>query len=656
MKHLSLRRARTARPLIAVAALSLAVPAGASADIAIDAFKAGPVATYTHPSGLPFGAGGFDGGCSYGVPMAVPNPLTEGSVDATGADTPLALATQAGATTDYCVAFRLNRQDAAAGQDLNNTVVELPVGTLAEIDNAAKCSLEQFARESTSPSSCPTASQVGTIAAKLQVATGLATRVVQDTPGRIYALTTPGSEAALLGVALVGSQPPAPAAETKFLIHVTQQGSPTVGLINTTDALSRVLTQSSNAPLAIWANALRFWGPAAAHQHVNNVGASPGTPAANFFRVGTTCQTPQVTKLTVNPYTGTNPVTMAPYSGTTNPTSASSAPYNLTGCQNLPFNPTFNAALTGETNPGGHPGLSIQIKSPEGDQDLGATKITLPIGVATDLSRIQNACPQATFEADLCTDATNIGTVKATLSGINADVVSGVVHMVKVEGKTLPALGFDFNGRLPLRISGTSEIDPEGRIVNTFVNLPSIPQRSLDVELLGGSRGILQVAPSGKCTASSFDATLTSQNGVAKAFALPTKCGEQFKASLKKADTRRPTLYLSGNGATGKKISSIRLTLPSGVTFQRNTIRSKSKIDKLEDAVTGRTTRSRLSKKTVRFSIPKPGSNVLRIMTRTGAIGASSKFTKRDTAITLALRVVYTDGSKANVSVPLERK
>lgn len=661
MKHLSLRRARTARSLLAVAAVALAVPAGASADIPITSFKAGPVAAYSHQSGLPLTSGALgnsqDTGCAYGTSFSLPPaPQTQPFINTTAPDTPLQLSTQAGATTDFCVAFRLNPGHPATGEDINNSVVQLPVGTLAEIDRAAKCSVSTFNRESPARALCPTNTQVGTAQAQLDIynpalpAPGIVTR---DSPGRIYALDTPSTDAALLGVALLSDA--ATGAETKFLIHVTQQGSPTVGLINKTDELSKQVlaaAPSTFAPIAIKANALRFWGAADAHKHVDSTfaPASFGQPAANFFRVGTTCFTEQVTKLTVNPYTDT--ATTA----NSKPTEASSTPYKLTGCENLPFNPTFNAQLTGELEPGGHPGLSIQIKSPEGDQDLGATKITLPLGVATDLTRIQNACPQATFEADQCGDATIIGSVKATLSGINEDVVSGNVHMVRVEGKTLPALGFDFNGRLPLRIAGVTDIDPQGRIVNTFSNLPSIPQRSLDVTLLGGAKGILQLPNTTKCQTSAFDATLTSQNGWNKSFALPKTCGAQFTASLKKADSRRPTLYLSGAGATGKKISSIRWTLPSGVTINRNKIRSLSKIDKLEDGVSGRTTRSRLSKKTARFSIPKPGSNGLRIMTRTGALGASKKFTERDNALTLALRIVYTDGSKANVSVPLQRK
>ena len=660
MKHRSFRRVPRARTLLALAAVGLAAPATASADIPITSFSAGPVPTYNSQFGLPATSApapaSLDAGCVYGTPAS----NGQGGTVLTGPEPPLALATQAGANTDYCVRFKVDTGDATTGEDLLNSLVELPVGTLAEIDNAAKCTPEQFARETTALTDCPTSSQIGTALAQLNINPKFGpfgpggaiapnpgpVRVTQDAPGRIFALSTPSDKAALLGVALVGSNP-AGTAETKFTITVSQNGSPTVGLLNQTDTLSKVLAQQQNSDIAIRANALRFWGKAAEHGHIGNKGGAPATPAANFFRVGTTCQTPQTTKLTINPYTDVNTASK--------PTTATSPAYNLTGCENLPFTPTFNAGISGETNAGGHPALSISIVNPEGNEDLGATQITLPLGIATDLSRVQNPCPVATFTADGCGEATVVGTVKATLSGIGADVVTGVVHQVKIEGQVLPALGLDFNGRLPLQVSGITKIDAQGRIVNTFANLPSIPQRSLDINLYGGAKGILQNS-GGKCQQSGYDAVLTGQNGKAKTFSIRTKCSEQLTARIENADTTRPNLTVGGAGATGKKIETMRVSLPPGLTVNKNKSKTGIKFDKFEDAVKGEGKTLRLSSKTIKFRIPKPGSSGLRILTRTGTLGASKKFADRTNDITLDVRIVYTDGTKANVKVPITRK
>jgi hypothetical protein len=652
MNHLL--RVRPPRALVLCLGLLAAVlvPSAARADIAINSFQAGPVAPYIHPTGLPVtSTPSFDTGCLYGTPGA---PISTAAADA-----PLALTTQAGASTDFCVKFRLAQEDAAVGQDLKNTLVELPVGTYAEIDKAAKCTPEQFARESTGLTSCPGNSQIGTALAQLQVATGAMTRVVQDAPGRIFALSTPSDKAALLGVALVGSSPPG-TAETKFLITVTQEGTPTTGLLNLTDDLNRVLAQSSNAPIAVWANALRFWGKASEHTHLNsfyNPALGSTTPAANFFRVGTTCATPQVTKLTVTPYSGTNPVTTAPYTGTTNPTTASSPAYNLTGCENLPFTPTFTAAISGETQPGGHPQLDVKITSPSDNEDLGGTKITLPSGIATDLSRIQNACPQATFQANACPESANIGTVKATLTGIDDGVVSGDVQMVKVEGKQLPALGLNFKGRLALRVFGVSEVDSSGRLVSTFSNLPSLPQRSLDITLFGGSKGILQTDPTGKCTDSAYDATLTGQNGKVKTFSLATTCAEQFSAKLSNSTKTRPVLWLGSAAPTGKKVKTLRVGLPKGLKWYGPTLRKAAKVTfaGFDTGVDGETSKAVKLGSKAKFTFPGTGSRSFSVLTHTGALRATSSFAKSTKTVYVEFRVVYSDGSKVTKYVAIQR-
>lgn len=659
MNHLLRVRPPRALALFLGLLAAIVVPSTARADIPITSFKAGPVGTYTHISGLPLTSGApfgnsADLGCIYGIPTASPIPINT-------PDAPLALTTQAGATTDFCVSFRLNPGAAKDGEDLKSTLVELPVGTYGMIDAAAKCTPEQFARESTALTNCPTNSQIGTAMAQLEIYPTVVAAgpppvlnpgnitVTKDVPGRIFAIDTPAGQAALLGVALVGSDPPG-TAETKFLINVTQQGSPTVGLLNETDTLSRILTQQQNSPIAIRANALRFWGKAAEHSHVGNQGGAPATPAADFFRVGTTCQTDQTVKLTVNPYTDT-PATTA-----SQPTTAS-ATYKLTGCDALPFTPTFTAGISGEVQPGGHPQLDVKITSPEGNEELGATKITLPDGIATDITRIQNACPQATFQANACPATANVGTVKATLSGINADVVTGDVQMVKVEGKQLPALGLNFRGRLPLRVFGVTDIDTSGRLVSTFSNLPSLPQRTLNITLFGGDKGILQTDPTGKCTASAYDATLTGQNGKAKTFSIPTTCAEQFSATLSNASKTRPVLLIGSAAPTGKKIKSLRIGLPKGLKWYGPTLRKSGKVT-FSGLDTGLDAKSAKAAKVIdkaKFTFPGNGSNTFSVLTGTGAIRATSKFAKAKGTVYVEFRATYYDGSKVTKYVALKR-
>ncbi|MFT4034206.1 MAG: hypothetical protein QM679_01365 [Patulibacter sp.] len=636
----------------------LLLPAGASAaslaaeTIPITAFQAGPVAAYndnTAYSGFPltstssgFAANTLDTGCSYATA-----PATLGAPLDTSGEMNVALSTQAGASTDYCVAFRLDPGDAVYGNDLNNTLVQLPVGTQGDIDNAAKCTTEQFAREAVTVNSCPAASQVGTALSQLQYYDGSFHTV--DAPGRIYALTTPASQAALLGVALLGKVGTT-TIESKYLITVSQLGDPAVGLQNQTDTLARLL--AGQAPIAIKANALRFWGKAADHKHLTNAFAQSAItqPAADFMRVGTTCQTDQTVKLTVNPYTDVNTAATSTEASTT---------YKLTGCDALPFAPTFSASLSGETGAGGHPQLDVEITSRAGDEDLGGTKITLPAGVSTDLTRIQNACAQATFQAGNCPDSATIGSAKATLSGIDADVISGDVVMIKVDGKQLPGIGLNFKGRLPLRVYGVSEVDSSGRLVSTFSDLPSLPERSLHITLAGGSTGILQMDPTGKCTASAYDATLTGQNGTTKTFSTSTSCAEQFSATLSNSSKTRPVLLIGSAAPTGKKVKSVRIGLPKGLRFDATNLR---KTKKNTYAASGfdagfDTTKTKASKVGARgkWTFTGSGSNGFSVLTHTGVLRATSAFAGSSAQAYVQFRVVYSDGSKVTKYVALTR-
>ncbi len=727
------RGARWRSAFVATAVVAMTVPASAGA-LTITSLKAGPVAPYSNPAALPFipassgpvaaptpGASTLtaDTNCAYGVvqpAIFVPDSITtypgSGAPPAASAsnarpvyntdapDTPLVQTTgTAGAFSDFCVAFRSTAAGTpTAGERVKDNLLELPVGVTAGIDATVKCSEEAFGRHKPNfdPITCPPQSIVGTAMVRLKVPAPVSPltpdgTAVRDSPGRLYALETPAGQAARFGVGLVGGSRavdldgPGPGGNyavadraTKFAIDVSQNGSATIGLLNQTDELAKVVPNAGGnpdgkgnnvVPIQLQGGAFRFWGSADAHPHGTS-GTNPAAPwaantkmATNFLRMPTTCSKDLTTKLTVNPYTAASASDVSWLAGdpayyATATSSSAEFSTRLTGCESLPFDPSASIELTGDTKPGAHPGLKFSAVVPDGQEDLGGTTVVLPTGVATDLANVQNGCAPAVFLAGGCAADQIIGKVTAEISGVDSGQVGGDVYKVRVEGQTLPALGLALKGRFPLRVAGESRIDPSGRIINTFKDLPAFPQRALNLELFGGEKGLLQIPPNAVdiCAVSSYDVTLVGQNGKSKTVSRPTTCGEKFRASIKGADTRRPYIHFSGAGATGKKVQSIRLTLPKGLTIAKNRIRSGSKIDKLELTVTGRTTRVRISKKSMRFSIPKPGSNGLRILTRKGTLNTSAKFRKRDNDMSVVARVVYTDGTKSNTTLPLERK
>ncbi len=155
MNYLLASRAKRAFALTAVACAGLLAPTAAQADVTLTSAYGGPVAPFNNANtGMALdldgpGADGNDLGCFPGVAPT--------------------LSTQAGVNTDYCVSFTLAANDPDTGDDAKDTLVQLPVGTLGEIDKAAKCSLAEFNAASPSANTCPAASQVGTLIAQFAV-------------------------------------------------------------------------------------------------------------------------------------------------------------------------------------------------------------------------------------------------------------------------------------------------------------------------------------------------------------------------------------------------------------------------------------------------------------------------------------------------------
>ncbi len=318
--------------------------------------------------------------------------------------------------------------------------------------------------------------------------------------------------------------------------------------------------------------------------------------------------------------------------------------YNLTGCDSLSFNPSYSSTFSGETFAGGHPNLNVKVTSPSADEDLGGMKITLPSNIVVDLSRAQNACPQATFEASGCSSSAVIGSVTGKLSGINDDVVKGDVVMVSIPGKSLPGIGLNFTGRLPLRVVGVTTTDVNNRVVNTFTDLPSLPIREVSVNLDGGTKGVLMNAE--ECSPSATEAIITGQNGKTKSVSVPSTCIEQIRATLGRSTSIAPSLTLGAAGATGKKLTSVRIGLPKGLRWVNSGLRrsSKVKVSGLDAGVTGKTRVARISRY-AKFTFPA-ATNGYSIALSRGTLKATSSFAKSTKTVYVQFRYVYSDGTK----------
>ncbi len=252
-------------------------------------------------------------------------------------------------------------------------------------------------------------------------------------------------------------------------------------------------------------------------------------------------------------------------------TAAVSSVVSYTGCAALPFQPSFDAKLSGETKPNGHPQVDVTMVPRPGDSNLKSAKVVLPAGVSTDPKNLKNICPQADFFNGTCAPATKTGDVTATVS-ITNDVITGSVYLVKVDGVILPGLGMSFTGRYTQRLLSTVKVDKDLRLITDFAAIPDLPLRRLQMTIKGGATGPIQLSPDACKADTAWEATFGAQGGQSSVVKVPVPC-DAAKSST--SWSRKSGLKLTLTAPEGKTFKSTKLTLPKGFKLKSGKARSK---------------------------------------------------------------------------------
>ncbi len=319
-----------------------------------------------------------------------------------------------------------------------------------------------------------------------------------------------------------------------------------------------------------------------------------------------------------------------------------SSPLAITteNCAALPFTPTLSARLGGELGPLGHPNVTVALDARPGDSHLRAATVTLPAGVLADTGNLRNTCTQAQFAAVACSAAARIGTATARVA-LTPEAIPGDVYLIDVPGAALPGLGLSFTGRYAQRVTSTVRVDPAGRLVVRFPEIPDLPLRHLDLTIIGGPGGPLQMA-AGRCPDGAvWDAAFLGQGGQASSHTIDAPCPLRAakRAAVTLSSTRGLTLRLSDLG--GRKLNSLKLTLPPGfsvntVLAQRGRLRSLT--------TTGGAGRVKTTARTVQV-LPTSRS-VTAVVLRLGAGTIRREGTSRaPRSVLVPVRLAFTDGT-----------
>jgi hypothetical protein len=210
----------------------------------------------------------------------------------------------------------------------------------------------------------------------------------------------------------------------------------------------------------------------------------------------------------VNPTDCDAQQTTATISGYGNATAAVASRFQVGGCAALPFKPRLGLALTGkkQMRTGRHPGVRAQVRQTGlGEAGIEKAVVTLPPSLALDPDNAQALCEFVDgTKPDLekhCPAGSIVGKARARTPLLERDLTGNVYFVKNVrrdtktgnEIRTLPMIVVALRGEISVNLKGESSTTKSGRLVNTFASVPDAPITEFDLNIAGGSNGILAV-------------------------------------------------------------------------------------------------------------------------------------------------------------------
>ncbi len=409
------------------------------------------------------------------------------------------------------------RQSAANPAALKTNVLHFPAGLLANpTASAATCKLtgtnsllgDKDLHGSIDPNedTCPRASQVGTVSvvAKAGPGAGRLTLVPGDiyigdklsatdtATARLYVVLRPacsaGSFIAPNSATCVGSGVPAGAeVEKSFLSAKATIRANDYGIDNETtsiaDGTDQPLASTSNIRLS--ASGVKAGESRLQVQRLTQTlfgSADQGTAAATddkpFVYLPSNCAAKTLT------------ADISTYQATAN-TKTVSGPLQATGCDALDFSPSLTARVEaqGQTGQNQHPAFIADIAQDDAEAATKTASVTLPAGLGSDIAALGRACTIAQ-QTTGCPTSSIVGSASATTPVLPGTLAGPVILAAVPSG--LPKLIVQLRGAATIQFDGAITIAPDGRLVNTFNNLPEVTLSSFTLRINGGDGGLLQ--------------------------------------------------------------------------------------------------------------------------------------------------------------------
>ena len=170
-----------------------------------------------------------------------------------------------------------------------------------------------------------------------------------------------------------------------------------------------------------------------------------------------------------------------------------SSPFQVGGCEALPFRPTLTATTKGQASKAEGTSLNVTVTSAGvGQANIAKVNLQLPKALSTRLTTLQKACTEAAFNTNpaSCDPESVIG--HATIhTPVLKNPLSGPAYLVSHGGAAFPDVEFVLQGEgVKIVLDGKTDIK-EGITYSKFESAPDAPFTIFETELPAGPDSIL---------------------------------------------------------------------------------------------------------------------------------------------------------------------